>query len=476
MKIKNKSNEHTVEAIIELDYPKNKDYILELLRWTYDFNIPIAGDICGYLESLKEEQHRVLTFAISVDYHWHLLTQLSNKYFDELEDDLKPLGVELKSFKNSENLGKEFFLQNRNRWLDMISFSDKEGVEFFAIKCSDREHRDNIFKQKLRDKLFVKYGSYHYTLVAVCMTGILNNIRRWFYHNKKNHTDNGVFNENFLEKLSDCEEFIIYDKGKPVAEFSSPTPNEQFWTLYDLNPLSSDDANITRLYSDDFWLSKDIRFSTKEPKMPCKFLLAIDIDEEDPDDPNEETEVKFAWIDESGKMVSLADKPKQLLLRGPYPVKAKSDNSIQKISTYTSEKELIKSSVIELGNYEIGCFYNMLTDFNNHIIPELIKMRESSYSHNVFLIEDKTLNYEDILEADSYEYFKSLNIFQELQKIFQLANYWYQECHDKDSAIDTEKEIRSMAKNLHPQILEFCKNLREVARDHGNDEYFSNIN
>lgn len=475
MKIKNKSDEHTVEAIIELGYPKNKYYILELLRWTYDFNIPIAGDICGYLESLKEEQHRVLTFAISVDYHWHLLTQLSDKYFDELEGDLKPLGVELKSFKNSENLGKEFFLQNRNRWLDMISFSDKEEVEFFAIKCSDREHRDNIFKQKLRDKVSLKYWSYHYSLVVVYMTGILNSIWKWLHPIIKRYTDNGVFNNVIHEEVWNCEEFIIYDKGQPIAELKAASPNEQFWTFYDLNPLLLDDAIISRLYSDDFWLSKDISFSTKA-KMPCKFLLAIDIDEQYPDDQNEEIEAKFAWIDESGKMVSLADKPKQLLLRGPYPVKATSDNSIQQISTNALEKELIKSSFVELGNREVGCFYNMLTDFNGRVISELIKMPESSYSDNVFLIEDKTLNYEDILKTEGYKHFKSLNIFQELKKIFQLANYWYQECHDKDSAIDTEKEIRSIAKNLHPQILEFCKNLREVTRNHGNDEYFSNIN
>lgn len=168
------------------------------------------------------------------------------------------------------------------------------------------------------------------------MMGILNNIRKWLHCSKKSYTDKGGFNKTLHEQVSNCKEFIIYDKEEPIAELKVANPNEQFWIFYDLDPLLSNDAIIARLYSDDFWLSKDIGFSTQEPNMPCKFLLAININEKDPEDPNEEIKVNFAWNDANGNIVSLADRPKQLLLRGPYPVEA-INNSIQE-----AHNEIIK--------------------------------------------------------------------------------------------------------------------------------------
>ncbi|MCB9493299.1 MAG: GNAT family N-acetyltransferase [Epsilonproteobacteria bacterium] len=136
-----------------------------------------------------------------------------------------------------------------------------------------------------------------------------------------------------------------------------------------------------------------------------------------------------------------------------------------------SDMENIKTSLTQLGSYEVGCFYNMLAQFNNFIVPELIKMPECDYP--TFLIEEQVLGYEDILQTKGYKHFKCLKAFHELGKIFKLANYWYQECHDKKSALNTEKEISSVAKRLHPKISDFCKKLRETAVSCKQDEYFS---
>lgn len=114
------------------------------------------------------------------------------------------------------------------------------------------------------------------------------------------------------------EEFLIYNQDKPIAELNNPTPNERFWTFYDLKPLSSDGAIIARLYSDDFWLSTDISFSTKDSMIPCKFFLALNIEDDDPDNPDEEITTSFSWMEPNGTMVSLSTMPKRILLRGPY--------------------------------------------------------------------------------------------------------------------------------------------------------------
>ena len=115
-----------------------------------------------------------------------------------------------------------------------------------------------------------------------------------------------------------CKEFLIYDQDKPIAILKNPYLYDQPWVFYDLEAICSDNVAINRLYSEEFWDSDEIQFCTKENLITCEFFLPVIITEDDPDNPAEEIEVSYSWSDEKGKMVSLKDRPNQLVLRGPY--------------------------------------------------------------------------------------------------------------------------------------------------------------
>lgn len=84
--ISDKSDQKSVNEIIEIGYPKNNVYMDELLSWTCDPNWPIAGSIYDYFIKLgKREVHRVLKLAEKADVDWRyfLITQLISSYDNE---------------------------------------------------------------------------------------------------------------------------------------------------------------------------------------------------------------------------------------------------------------------------------------------------------------------------------------------------------------------------------------------------------
>ncbi len=86
MKILDKGDQKSVNEIIEIGYPKNNEYMDELLSWTCDPNWPIAGSIYEYFIKLgKKEVHRVLKVAEKADFDWRysLITQVISAYDNE---------------------------------------------------------------------------------------------------------------------------------------------------------------------------------------------------------------------------------------------------------------------------------------------------------------------------------------------------------------------------------------------------------
>lgn len=86
IKILDKSDQKSVHEIIEIGYPKNIEYIDELLSWTCDPNWPIAGSIYRYFRKLgKREVHSVLKVAEAADFDWRysLITQVISSYDNE---------------------------------------------------------------------------------------------------------------------------------------------------------------------------------------------------------------------------------------------------------------------------------------------------------------------------------------------------------------------------------------------------------
>lgn len=122
------------------------------------------------------------------------------------------------------------------------------------------------------------------------------------------------------EKLFSCEAFVIYDGDNIIATLDNPIYDDMFWVYFDIHPTSSDPAILDRLYSEDFWLSKDIAFYTKEGAIACSFIPPLHIPEEDPSNDDEEIDACLGWGDEDGNVITLKDKPHRLLLRGPYPI------------------------------------------------------------------------------------------------------------------------------------------------------------
>ncbi len=81
--IADKSDSKTVQTIIAMGYPQNRDYLPQLLDWTADPNWPIAGAIYDYFRQLDEAAAAlVFKTAQAVDHDWRysLLTQIITRY------------------------------------------------------------------------------------------------------------------------------------------------------------------------------------------------------------------------------------------------------------------------------------------------------------------------------------------------------------------------------------------------------------
>ncbi len=98
--------------------------------------------------------------------------------------------------------------------------------------------------------------------------------------------------------------FYIFDGDTHLATLKNPCFCEMYWSYYELCPQTSDKALLTRLYSNDFWLSEQINFIGEQTKFSYEFFVAgFD---------------KGYWTDEKQQEVCLEDRPKKVLLRGPY--------------------------------------------------------------------------------------------------------------------------------------------------------------
>ncbi|MEN7547007.1 DUF5071 domain-containing protein [Rapidithrix thailandica] len=83
MKIVDKHDTETVEKIIAIGYPENKEYLEELLSWTADPNWPVAMVIYEYLIELGDEiAIHIINLAHQVDNDWKswLLSLLIHRY------------------------------------------------------------------------------------------------------------------------------------------------------------------------------------------------------------------------------------------------------------------------------------------------------------------------------------------------------------------------------------------------------------
>lgn len=83
LKIKDKSDYDSVEKIINLGYPGNREYLVELLSWAEDPNWPIAGTIYEFFRKLGlHGVETVLGYArqTDADTRYNLIVQIISAY------------------------------------------------------------------------------------------------------------------------------------------------------------------------------------------------------------------------------------------------------------------------------------------------------------------------------------------------------------------------------------------------------------
>lgn len=98
--------------------------------------------------------------------------------------------------------------------------------------------------------------------------------------------------------------YLVYGFGKHLATLENVKFCEMFWNYYELNPATKDESLIKSLYCHDLWLSDDVRFIGNKTGFSYQFFLAGIED--------------GYWLDDMQQKVYLKDRPKQVLLRGPY--------------------------------------------------------------------------------------------------------------------------------------------------------------
>ncbi len=95
-------------------------------------------------------------------------------------------------------------------------------------------------------------------------------------------------------------EYIVSDGKEALAKLSDPGFVEMFWTSFLLTPLVKEPILLEKLYSDDFWWGREIRFTEAKSSLTVTFTIAQKDSEED--------------IFTSG----MDDRPARVVLRGPY--------------------------------------------------------------------------------------------------------------------------------------------------------------
>lgn len=97
--------------------------------------------------------------------------------------------------------------------------------------------------------------------------------------------------------------FDIIIDGVWVATLKNPRANEMFWNLYDIE-IHHKELYLKKLYSESFWLSDNVKFIGNKTSYKYEFFL-----------PGLE---KARWSNEGEEPLSLENRPKSVLLRGPY--------------------------------------------------------------------------------------------------------------------------------------------------------------
>lgn len=103
--------------------------------------------------------------------------------------------------------------------------------------------------------------------------------------------------------------FIVYFDEQKVAQLCNAAYCDMFWYFYDLLPTTHNPALLEQLYSADFWLSEHIKIIGCQSKLTVQFLIAS-------------YHQVGQWQNEKGKIISIEQRPKTILLRGPYPMES----------------------------------------------------------------------------------------------------------------------------------------------------------
>lgn len=108
---------------------------------------------------------------------------------------------------------------------------------------------------------------------------------------------NTIFNKNKSGK------YLVKNNDKTLAILSFYSYADMFWNYFTLAPLTDDQVELDKLYSDSFWLGSEIKFIEFNTKKPVVFHLAAKFD-------SDEEDANFVEY--------LKQKPQHVLLRGPY--------------------------------------------------------------------------------------------------------------------------------------------------------------
>ena len=71
----------------------------------------------------------------------------------------------------------------------------------------------------------------------------------------------------------ECGWFVECD-GRKLARLVDPKMEEMYWYSYRMEPLSDDPADLTRLYSNEFWFSEQLMYRNCEFNVVADFAFA----------------------------------------------------------------------------------------------------------------------------------------------------------------------------------------------------------
>jgi hypothetical protein len=97
--------------------------------------------------------------------------------------------------------------------------------------------------------------------------------------------------------------YLVFHRDQTIALLDHPDIEDQFWVSFTLTALTTSSELLTLLYDDDSWDNRSLVIREEGSKRAVLFLLASDWEET-------EDEVMVHKV--------LKNKPRRILLRGPY--------------------------------------------------------------------------------------------------------------------------------------------------------------